>query len=53
MSRPLAAQLSELVNQISTIIVGKRPQIEDCVACLLAGGLYSLYRDAARRKHPR
>src|SRR6195952_3609462 len=38
MSRPLAAQLSELVNQISTIIVGKRPQIEDCVACMLAGG---------------
>src|SRR6478752_6902756 len=38
MSRPLAAQLSELVNQISTIIVGKRPQIEDCIACLLAGG---------------
>src|SRR6187401_2531895 len=38
MSRPLAAQLSELVNQISTIIVGKRSQIEDCVACLLAGG---------------
>ena len=25
-------------DQISTIIVGKRPQIEDCVACLLAGG---------------
>jgi MoxR-like ATPase len=38
MSRPLAAQLSELVNQISTIIVGKRSQIEDCVACMLAGG---------------
>jgi len=38
MSRPLAAQLSELVSQISTIIVGKRPQIEDCVACMLAGG---------------
>src|SRR6187397_1816323 len=38
MSRPLAAQLSELVGQISTIIVGKRSQIEDCVACLLAGG---------------
>jgi MoxR-like ATPase len=38
MSRPLAAQLSELVDQISTIIVGKRAQIEDCVACLLAGG---------------
>jgi MoxR-like ATPase len=31
-------QLSRLVDQISTIIVGKRPQIEDCVACLLAGG---------------
>jgi len=34
----LPAQLEQLVNQISTIIVGKRPQIEDCVACLLAGG---------------
>ncbi|MEW6705866.1 MAG: MoxR family ATPase [Pseudomonadota bacterium] len=32
------AQLQQLVDQISTIIVGKRPQIEDCVACLLAGG---------------
>ncbi|MBK9364688.1 MAG: MoxR family ATPase [Rubrivivax sp.] len=31
-------QLSRLVDQISTIIVGKRAQIEDCVACLLAGG---------------
>ena len=38
MSRPLATQLSELVDQISTIIVGKKPQIEDCVACMLAGG---------------
>ncbi len=38
MSDPLAAQLVELVDQISTIIVGKRAQIEDCVACLLAGG---------------
>ena len=38
MSRSLAAQLSQLVDQISTIIVGKRAQIEDCVACLLAGG---------------
>jgi MoxR-like ATPase len=38
MSRPLAAQLSELVSQIGSIIVGKRPQIEDCVACMLAGG---------------
>ena len=33
-----ARQLSGLVDQISTIIVGKRLQIEDCVACLLAGG---------------
>ena len=33
-----ARQLSRLVDQISTIIVGKRSQIEDCVACLLAGG---------------
>ncbi len=31
-------QLAALVDQISTIIVGKRAQIEDCVACLLAGG---------------
>ena len=34
----LAAQLTQLVDQISTIIVGKRSQIQDCVACLLAGG---------------
>ena len=34
----LAQRLSRLVDQISTIIVGKRAQIEDCVACLLAGG---------------
>jgi MoxR-like ATPase len=38
MSKPLAAQLTQLVDQISTIIVGKRPRIQDCVACLLAGG---------------
>jgi MoxR-like ATPase len=38
MDSGLARQLSGLVDQISTIIVGKRPQIEDCVACLLAGG---------------
>nr|WP_140626380.1 AAA family ATPase [Methylibium rhizosphaerae] len=31
-------QLKQLVDQISTIIVGKRRQIEDSVACLLAGG---------------
>jgi MoxR-like ATPase len=32
------AQLTQLIEQICTIIVGKRAQIEDCVACLLAGG---------------
>jgi len=35
---PLAQRLTRLTDQISTIIVGKRPQIEDCIACLLAGG---------------
>ncbi len=35
---PLSSQLARLVDQISTIIVGKRRQIEDSVACLLAGG---------------
>ncbi len=34
----LPLQLTRLVEQISTIIVGKRPQIEDCIACVLAGG---------------
>jgi MoxR-like ATPase len=34
----LAAQLARLTEQIGSIIVGKAPQIEDCVACLLAGG---------------
>ena len=34
----LATRLVHLVDQIATIIVGKRPQIEDSVACLLAGG---------------
>ena len=38
MDPSLARQLSGLVDQISTIVVGKRPQIEDCVACLLAAG---------------
>ena len=38
MSRPLADQLHSLVDQIGTVIVGKRSQVEDCVACLLAGG---------------
>lgn len=34
----LSRTLSALIDQISTIIVGKRPQIEDSLACLLAGG---------------
>ena len=38
MDDSLTRQLSRLVDQISTIVVGKRPQIEDCMACLLAGG---------------
>ncbi|CAD5374607.1 AAA family ATPase [Rubrivivax sp. A210] len=38
MDESLTRQLSRLVDQISTIVVGKRPQIEDSVACLLAGG---------------
>ena len=37
-SNELPRQLAALVDQISTIIVGKRSQIEDCVACLLAAG---------------
>ena len=38
MPDPLRARLAALVEQIATIIVGKRAQIEDCVACMLAGG---------------
>ncbi|MBC7958154.1 MAG: MoxR family ATPase [Cytophagales bacterium] len=38
MNSSLASQLTRLIDQISTIIVGKRPQVRDCVACLLAGG---------------
>ncbi|KQV90184.1 MoxR family ATPase [Rhizobacter sp. Root1221] len=38
MSQDLAPRLTRLIDQISTIIVGKRPHIRDCVACLLAGG---------------
>ncbi len=34
----LHSHLHHLADQISTIIVGKRPQIEDSLACLLAGG---------------
>ena len=38
MDPSLARQLSVLVDQISTIVVGKRDQVGDSVACLLAGG---------------
>jgi MoxR-like ATPase len=31
-------KLKSLLNQLNTVIVGKGPQIQDCVACLLAGG---------------
>jgi len=38
MNEDLSKRLTRLADQISTIIVGKRPQIEDSLACLLAGG---------------
>ncbi|MDE2611874.1 MAG: AAA family ATPase [Burkholderiales bacterium] len=38
MDPSLASRLSALADQISTVVVGKRPHIEDCIACLLAGG---------------
>ncbi len=38
MSEPLPRRLRRLLDQINTIIVGKTAPIEDCVACLLAGG---------------
>ena len=34
----LAQRLARLTSQISTVIVGKQAQVEDCIACLLAGG---------------
>ena len=37
-SQQLHSQLNRLVDQVSTIIVGKRKQVQDSVACLLAGG---------------
>ncbi len=30
--------LKKLLNQLNTVIVGKPSQVQDCVACLLAGG---------------
>lgn len=38
MNSSVARQVAALVDQVATVIVGKRAQIEDCVACLLAGG---------------
>lgn len=49
----LSAQLTRLVDQVSTIIVGKRPQIEDCVACLLAGGHADRGRSGGRQDDAR
>ena len=34
----LKHKLSALLNQLNTVIVGKQAQVQDCVACLLAGG---------------
>ncbi len=31
-------KLQTLLNQLNTVIVGKSAQVQDCVACLLAGG---------------
>ncbi|MEK8030810.1 MoxR family ATPase [Ideonella sp. DXS29W] len=38
MSPTLQSRLTQLKDQISTIIVGKSEQIDDSIACLLAGG---------------
>ena len=34
----IQAKLTALMNQLTTVIVGKYDQTQDCVACLLAGG---------------
>jgi MoxR-like ATPase len=34
----LRAKVQALLNQLNTVIVGKPAQVQDCVACLLAGG---------------
>jgi len=34
----LKEKLLTLINQLNTVIVGKPTQVQDCVACLLAGG---------------
>ncbi len=38
MSPALQSRLTKLKSQISTIVVGKSAQIDDSIACLLAGG---------------
>ena len=38
MDKLVVQQLNRLVDQVDAIIVGKRDRIEDCVACLVAGG---------------
>ncbi|NDY90077.1 AAA family ATPase [Ideonella livida] len=38
MEASLQARLTQLKSQINTIIVGKPRQVQDCLACLLAGG---------------
>ena len=38
MDMTVAQRLTRLVDQVDAIIVGKRDRIEDCVACLVAGG---------------
>mgnify|MGYP003514039803 CR=1 FL=1 len=46
MSANLSSRLTKLKLQISTIIVGKTTQIDDALACLLAGvALVVLARD--------
>ena len=31
-------KIKALLGQLNTVIVGKSAQVQDCVACLLAGG---------------
>ena len=38
MDMTVAQRLTRLVDQVDAIIVGKRDRIENCVACLVAGG---------------
>jgi MoxR-like ATPase len=38
MNSELSNKLRALLDQLNTVIVGKSAQVQDCVACLLAGG---------------